>query len=93
MLLGFVVHCSLRKLRNKLETSHGCNILKQRRFDKVHGTTRAAFHATGKFPRVKEQLTIEVIIGLCEHVDLWTLRTCGLRGPVDSVNSVDSVDL
>ena len=57
--------------------------MKERRFDKVHGTTRAAFHAIGKFPRVKEQLTIEVIIGLCGPVHLWTLWTCGLCGPVD----------
>ena len=73
MLLGLVVQRFLTGLRFEREA------LRQRFLSR--GSTRAAFHASGKYPRVKEQLTIEVIIGLCgpvdsvDSVDLWTLWT------------------
>ena len=98
MLLGLVVHCSLRKLRNKLEISHGSKIWKAGALTRFLGP----WINYSSFPRnwklSKSQGTINHRSDYWTLWTLWTLWTCG---PVDSVDlwtcgpcgSVESMDL
>ena len=101
MLLGLVVHCSLRKLRNKLEISHGSTIWKAGALARF----LEPWINYCSFPRYwklsKSQGTINHRSDYWTLWTLWTLWTCGLCGPVDSVDlwtcgpcgPVESMDL